>query len=195
MSGASQPLTAEQFVSKWKLTDLPERAASHEHFLDLCRLLGQPTPAEADPTGEFYCFEKAVKVVGAASKGSKGEAGFVDVGKKDAFGWEYKRKDKYKDLDDAYRQLYQYRDALSNPPLSIVCDIRTTIIRPHLLLTGRNRPRAAFAADSSRASRAVHSRAVDTRRHIRKTARLLSLRSRLYPKHLQTTGRIVHGQE
>src|SRR5206468_4037612 len=34
-------------------------------------------------------------------------------------------------LDAAYRQLYQYRDALNNPPLSVVCDIRTTIIRSH----------------------------------------------------------------
>jgi hypothetical protein len=32
--------------------------------------------------------------------------------KRDRFAWEYKRKDKYKTLDEAYRQLYQYRDAL-----------------------------------------------------------------------------------
>ena len=124
-------MTPDEFVAKWKPVDLPERAASQEHFLDLCHLLGQPTPASADPTGESFCFEKSVKVVGAASKGSKGEGGFVDVWKKGAFGWEYKRKDKYKDLDEAYRQLYQYRDALDNPPLSVVCDIRTIIIRTH----------------------------------------------------------------
>lgn len=124
-------MTAEQFVQKWAPVDLPERAASQEHFADLCRLIGQPTPVEADPTGKEYCFEKPVKVVGAASKGSKGEGGFVDVWKKGCFAWEYKRKDKYKDLDEAYRQLYQYRDALDNPPLSIVCDIRTIVLRTH----------------------------------------------------------------
>ncbi len=123
--------TPEQFVAKWSKVELSERAASQEHFLDLCRLLGQPTPAEADPTGENYCFEKAVQVVAAASRGSKGDGGFVDVWKRGCFGWEYKRKDKYKSLDEAYRQLYQYRDALDNPPLSIVCDIRTTEIRTH----------------------------------------------------------------
>ena len=106
-------------------------AASQEHFIDLCHVIGQPTPVEADPTGKEYCFEKSVKVVGAASKGSKGEGGFVDVWKKGCFAWEYKRKDKYKDLDEAYRQLYQYRDALDNPPLSVVCDIRTFVIRSH----------------------------------------------------------------
>ena len=46
----------------------------------------RPTrPAEADPTGQDYCFEKPVKVVAAASKGSKGEDGFVDVWKRGFF--------------------------------------------------------------------------------------------------------------
>jgi hypothetical protein len=124
-------MTADQFVSKWTGVELSERAASQEHFIDLCRLLDQPTPAEADPTGDSFTFEKAAKVVGAASKGSKGETGFIDVWKKGCFAWEYKRKDKYKSLDEAYRQLYQFRDALDNPPLSVVCDIRTTEIRTH----------------------------------------------------------------
>ena len=122
---------AQKFVEKWAGVELSERAASHEHFIDLCRLIGQPTPAEADPTGTDYTFEKAVKVTRSASKGSKGEGGFVDVWKRGCFAWEYKRKGKYKDLDEAYRQLYQYRDDLDNPPLSIVCDIATTEIRTH----------------------------------------------------------------
>src|SRR5215210_5126805 len=105
-------LAANAFVEKWSRAKLTERAASHEHFIDLCRLLDQPTPASADATGEDYCFEKHVKVVGAASKGSKGEHGFVDVWKRGSFAWEYKQKDKYKDLDEAYRQLYRYRDDL-----------------------------------------------------------------------------------
>jgi hypothetical protein len=29
-------MTAEQFVEKWSRADLSERAASHEHFIDLC---------------------------------------------------------------------------------------------------------------------------------------------------------------
>ena len=57
---------AKKFVEKWSAVDLPERSASHEHFTDLCRLIGQPTPADADPTGEDYCFVKAVKVTQAA---------------------------------------------------------------------------------------------------------------------------------
>jgi hypothetical protein len=131
------PLTPDAFVEKWTNAQLSERSASHEHFIDLCQLLGVPTPA-SDPDGNDYCFEKAVTVVGPASRGSKGEGrggapggGFVDVWKRGHFAWEYKRKDKYKDLNDAYRQLYQYRDALDNPPLSVVCDISTTIIHTH----------------------------------------------------------------
>ncbi len=50
----------------------------------------QLTPVEADATGEDYCFERHVKVVGAASKG---DYGFVDVWKRGRFAWEYKIKD------------------------------------------------------------------------------------------------------
>src|SRR5579864_3037310 len=131
MSSVASPEQAERFVEKWRGAELSERAASHEHFIDLCRLVGQPTPAEADPTGENHCFEKPAKVTMSASKGSKGEGGFVDVWKRGCFAWEYKRKDKYKNLDEAYRQLYHYRDDLDNPPLSVVCDINTIEIRTH----------------------------------------------------------------
>ena len=115
-------LTAEEFVQKWSKAQLSERAASQEHFIDLCHLLEQPTPAEADSTGEDYCFEKHVKVVGSASKGSKGDYGFVDVWKRGYFAWEYKGKGKHKTLDEAYRQVCQYRDALDNLCPSIVAD-------------------------------------------------------------------------
>ena len=131
MSNRAGALTAEQFVEKWSKAQLSERAASQEHFLDLCHLLGQPTPAEADATGADYCFEKRVKVVGSASRGAKGDYGFADVWKRGFFAWEYKGKGKHKTLDEAYRQLYQYRDDLDNPKLSVVCDIRTTEIRAH----------------------------------------------------------------
>ncbi|MGA2502128.1 MAG: DNA methyltransferase, partial [Tepidisphaeraceae bacterium] len=124
-------MTPEQFVAKWSACELSEKAASHEHFIDLCQMLGVPTPASSDPTGQDYCFEKPVRTTAPASKGSKGDYGFVDVWKRNCFAWEYKRKDKYKSLDDAYRQLYQYRDDLENPPLSVVCDISNTVIHTH----------------------------------------------------------------
>ncbi len=98
-------MTPQQFVEKWRGATLSERAASHEHFLDLCHLLNQPTPAQSDPSGHDYAFEKPVHPAAAASKGSKGEYGFVDVWKRGHFAWEYKRQGKYKDLTEAYRQL------------------------------------------------------------------------------------------
>ena len=127
-------MTPAQFIAKWAKVTLSERAASQEHFIDLCRLIGQPTPAEHDATGAEYTFDKGVKVTAPASKGSKGESGFADVWWRGKFGWEYKRKDKHKDLADAYRQLCQYREDLENPPLLIVCDITTTEI--HTNFTG-----------------------------------------------------------
>jgi hypothetical protein len=87
-STAADPASVARFVEKWAGAELSERAASHEHFIDLCRLVGHltrlwrrlsrlhpstagwkpctrtdPTPATADPTGADYTFEKPVKVV------------------------------------------------------------------------------------------------------------------------------------
>jgi hypothetical protein len=74
MAKDSSESDAERFVEKWSNSELSERAASHEHFIDLCRLIDQPTPASADATGAEYTFEKSVKVTLSASKGSKGDA-------------------------------------------------------------------------------------------------------------------------
>lgn len=101
-------MTVAEFIAKWRKVDLKERSAAQEHFLDLCALVGHPTPATADPTGVDFCFEK-----GAAKHG--GGDGFADVWKKDFFGKEYKGK--HKDLDAAYDQLLLYRDALESPPV------------------------------------------------------------------------------
>jgi hypothetical protein len=51
-------ITPVEFVAKWSTVRLPERAARQAHFIDLCGMLGQPTPAEADSTGAEYAFEK-----------------------------------------------------------------------------------------------------------------------------------------
>ena len=120
----SSGMTPQQFVAKWSRAALSERAASQEHFLNLCALLGQPTPAGLDATGAEYAFEKGVSVSDSASKGSGGASGFADVWWRGKFAWEYKRKGKHRDLVDAYRQLLQYREAPENPPLLVVCDTR-----------------------------------------------------------------------
>ena len=104
-----------EFINKWRASELKERSASQEHFIDLCRLLGEPTPAEADPTGETYCFERG------ALKDTGGD-GWADVWKRHHFAWEYKGQ--RADLGAAFNQLRQYSLALENPPLLIVCDMR-----------------------------------------------------------------------
>jgi hypothetical protein len=112
--------TANDFIRKWHAVELKERSAAQEHFLDLCRLLDEPSPAAADPKGEFYCFERG------ATKASGGE-GWADVWKRGHFGWEYKGK--RKDLDAALGQLQQYSLALESPPLLVVCDMDRIIVR------------------------------------------------------------------
>jgi len=108
------PLTPQEFVARWRGARQSERASVQEHFLDLCALFGQPSPATADPTGTLFTFEKRV------TKISGGE-GFADVWLRDRFAWGYKGK--RKNLDAAYQQLLLYREALGNPPLLVVCDI------------------------------------------------------------------------
>ena len=113
-------MTPGEFIAKWRASELKERSASQEHFIDLCRLLEEPTPAEADPTGEQYCFERG------ARKDTGGD-GWADVWKRHHFAWEYKGK--HADLDAAFNQLRQYVLALENPPLLIVSDMLRFRIR------------------------------------------------------------------
>ena len=113
-------MTPQEFIHKWRPSALRERQASQEHFIDLCRLLDEPTPAEIDPEGTSYCFD-----YGASKTG--GGDGFADVWKKGCFGWEYKGK--HKDLIAAYKQLKDYDDALQKPPLLIVSDMDSIVIR------------------------------------------------------------------
>ena len=105
---------------------LKESAAYQEHFTDLCRLLGHPTPAEADPAGKWFTFQAgAGKVAGGQ--------GFADVWKMGYFAWEYKGPGA--DLGKAYEQLLQYREALLNPPLLIVSDFERIVIHTNFTNT------------------------------------------------------------
>ena len=107
-------MEAQEFIAKWRASELKESSAAHEHFIDLCRLLGEPTPAQDDPSGTRYCFERGARK-------DTGGRGWADVWKRHCFAWEYKGK--HKDLDAAFNQLRQYALALENPPLLIVSDM------------------------------------------------------------------------
>ncbi len=128
-------MTAAEFKKKWSRYQGRETSAYQEHFTDLCRLLGQSTPAEADPSGaNLFCFQKRVvkdaelfEMGGKPDSSEPAERGFADVWKKDCFAWEYKGKKK--NLDEAYKQLLRYRESLLNPPLLVVCDFNRYIIK------------------------------------------------------------------
>jgi len=53
-----------EFQRKWREASVKERSGAQEHFIDICRLVGAPTPVEADPSGEFYAFEKGAEKLG-----------------------------------------------------------------------------------------------------------------------------------
>jgi type II restriction/modification system DNA methylase subunit YeeA len=109
-------LSAQEFIHKWENTRLSEKAGSQSHFIDLCYLLDEDTPTEADPDGTWYTFEAGTTKTG-------GGHGWADVWKKDCFVWEYKRN--HRDLTEAYKQLVLYSRELYNPPLLIVSDMNT----------------------------------------------------------------------
>jgi type II restriction/modification system DNA methylase subunit YeeA len=113
-------MTPQDFIKKWRPVALTERATAQSHFNDLCALLGHDDPVKADPTGEWFTFEKGVTKTG-------GGDGFADVWKREHFAWEYKKRKR--NLDDALAQLVRYASALENPPLQVACDTDRILIR------------------------------------------------------------------
>lgn len=66
-------MNIQDFQAKWRDARLKERSGAQEHFIDLCRALGQLTPADEDTTGERYTFERGITKTG----GGKGFAELV----------------------------------------------------------------------------------------------------------------------
>lgn len=120
------PMTIADFIQKWRHTQLTERSAAQQHFLDLCEVFDHPKPAEADPAGEWFTFERGAEK-------QRGGRGWADVWKRGFFAIEYKGK--HKNLDAAYEQLLQYREALENPPLLVVCDMERFVIHTNFTAT------------------------------------------------------------
>ena len=81
-----------------------------------------------------------------APASSLGGDGFADVWKKGHFAWEYKGK--RKDLAAAYQQLLDYREALENPPLLVVCDLDRFEVRTNFTNTPTQPVRASPSTTS-----------------------------------------------
>jgi hypothetical protein len=106
-------VTPLEFIQKWRPVALNKRQTAQEHFGDLCRLLREPTPIEADPEGIDYAFEKG-------ANRATGGRGWADVWKRERFAMEYKKR--HANLEAARKQLLNYAGALANPPLLLTCD-------------------------------------------------------------------------
>ena len=99
---------ARACIATWRDATLQERSAAQEHVLDRCRLLDEPTPAEADPTGATYCVERGART-------DTGGDGWADVWKRSCFAWEYNSQRAH--LDAAFAPLRQDALARETPPL------------------------------------------------------------------------------
>ena len=133
---AGPTLSAAEFAAKWRENARRERPSSQEHFIDLCRLLGVPTPNDP-PASPDYTFEAG------AERLSTGGQGWADVWKRGRFGWEYKGA--HADLAAAYRQLLDYREDLANPPALVVSDMDR--IEVHTNFTGTRPAVHVFTLD------------------------------------------------
>jgi hypothetical protein len=122
--GIVMAMSPEEFIAKWRGSQLTEKAAAQSHFIDLCSVLGVPSPTDVDRHGTEYTFEKSTRKIGDTQ-------GFADVWWRGRFAWEYKGA--RRNLVEAYAQLKQYADALDNPPLLIVSDMQE--IRVHTNFT------------------------------------------------------------
>ncbi len=121
-------MNVQQFVSKWKVIELSEIAVAQSHFIDICTLLGHPSPTDVDPKGEFFTFEMTAEK-------PDGAPGRADAWYKGKFIWEYKRPGS--DLSKAYNQLLLYRESLDNPPLLITSDTHDIIIHTNFTNTAK----------------------------------------------------------
>ena len=107
-------MTPQEFVAKWHNVQFGEKQASQEMFLDICALVGHPTPV-AYGNSDVFTFEKSVP------------GGFADAYLEEHFGWEFKGSDAQ--LPEAINQLLRYQVYLKTPPLLIVSSFDTIHIR------------------------------------------------------------------
>ena len=126
-------MTPQEFVDKWRNVGFGEKQASQEMFLDICALVGHPSPV-AFNSPDVFTFEKWVP------------GGFADAYLEGHFGWEFKGADS--DLDDALNQLLRYQVHLKTPPLLIVSSFKTIRIQtnfPGMVTVRHEIPVAALA--------------------------------------------------
>jgi hypothetical protein len=71
-------LSPQEFVAKWRSSNLRENAAYVEHFIDLCQLVNHPTPASVDTQGTSFTFQAGVTK-------QSGKQGWADVYKRGFF--------------------------------------------------------------------------------------------------------------
>ena len=107
-------MNPRDFVERWSNAGFGERQGAQPFFIDLCAVVGHPTPAAyGDP--ERFTFEKWVP------------GGFADAYFAEHFGWEFKGQDAQ--LDSAFDQLLRYQVHLKTPPLLIVSSFQTIRIQ------------------------------------------------------------------
>ena len=72
-------MTAAELIDKWRKVTQTEKAVSQSHFNDLCGVLGERTPVEADPEGDGLA-------EGTGTGGERGKRRALGIGLRGRFG-------------------------------------------------------------------------------------------------------------
>ena len=83
------PLTAREFMAKWRGVPLTQRAVSEQHFADICRLVGHTPPGEAPAPGAAG--GAPVRWAPGVGKTSDGMP-WASAERAGAFAWQYAGK-------------------------------------------------------------------------------------------------------
>lgn len=83
---AENRLTPQEFADRWGRINLTERASAQPHSIDLCRMLGQRTPTEADPDDYVSDIECERGLAGTKTQIGEVCRGSTNKGTSDASG-------------------------------------------------------------------------------------------------------------
>ena len=133
--------------------ELNERAGAQAHFIDLCRVLGVPEPADPDS----YCFERGVAKTGSTGAAHRRlcrclEARPLRLGIQGAGPAAWKARCK---------QLMMYALPLESPPLLVVSDRLRIEVHTHFTGTPSEKPCLRARRDDAARGAAAPALAVD----------------------------------
>ncbi len=109
-------MNISEFVSKWRKVELTERSASQQHFLDLCEVFDHPKPAQDDPSGERFTFERGADKQGGGKGWAESGARYTPSTCFETFPFPEPTTEQREAIAGAAKELDELRNNWLNPP-------------------------------------------------------------------------------